>query len=63
LYIQDTLVFQNGIAVNFDRTELRLKLKKDSVVINANLYSGDFNATAWGCDLSHKYVDINTEYS
>lgn len=63
LYIQNTLVFQNGGPIDFDRQALRLNLKRDSVIIKAELHSGPHSTTAWGCDLSKKYVDINTEYS
>lgn len=63
LSIQGTTVFQNGSVVEFDRTQLRQNLKRDTVLISVDLHGGDHNATAWGCDLSKKYVDINTEYS
>lgn len=63
LYIQGTPVFHNGTVIEFDRQALRLNLKKDTVLINVDLHSGAHDTTAWGCDLSRKYVDINTEYS
>lgn len=63
LRLQGTLVFSGGAALEFDRTSLRQHLKRDTVIIDISLYSGEFTATAWGCDLSRKYVDINTEYS
>ena len=25
--------------------------------------AGDESATAWGCDLTHGYIDINADYS
>lgn len=63
LTIQGTLVFQHGSVVEFDRALLRQNLKRDTVFIAVDLHGGDYNTTAWGCDLSKKYVDINTEYS
>ena len=63
LSIQGTQIIQGGMPVAFDRTEVRLKLKEDTVRIGIDLDSGDACATAWGCDLSKKYVEINTEYS
>lgn len=63
LYIQGTPVFKNGSVIAFDRAALRQLLKKDTVLIDVQLHSGSETATAWGCDLSRKYVDINTEYS
>lgn len=63
LYIQGTPVFQNGSVIPFDRAALRQLLKRDTVIIDVQMHSGTEQATAWGCDLSRKYVDINTEYS
>ena len=28
----------------------------------ADVKMGDFEATAWGCDLTHGYIDINADY-
>ncbi|MGN0255625.1 MAG: bifunctional ornithine acetyltransferase/N-acetylglutamate synthase, partial [Chordicoccus sp.] len=25
-------------------------------------HMGDFDASAWGCDLTHEYVNINADY-
>jgi glutamate N-acetyltransferase/amino-acid N-acetyltransferase len=33
------------------------------VRVDIDLRSGMSTATAWGCDLSKRYVDINAEYS
>ena len=38
-------------------------LLDDIVQIIINLNSGKSKGTAWGCDLSRKYVDINSEYT
>lgn len=35
----------------------------DTVVIIVDLASGTGSGTAWGCDLSYKYVEINSEYT
>lgn len=63
LKIQDQLLFAEGSPQNFDRAEVRALLKQSKIQIDINLHSGTHAATAWGCDLSKKYVDINTEYS
>jgi glutamate N-acetyltransferase/amino-acid N-acetyltransferase len=63
LSIQGTPILKDGMPLEFDRTEVRLKLKEDTVRIGIDLGSGQAEATAWGCDLSKKYVDINAEYS
>ena len=40
----------------------RTLLKADTILIDIDFNSGRCEATAWGCDLSKKYVEINTEY-
>lgn len=63
LDIQGMRVFDLGKPAAFDRMSVHNALKKDKVLIEVNLNSGSHGATAWGCDLSKKYVEINTEYS
>lgn len=63
LSFQGHPLFENGAPLNFDRTLVRGSLKQPKIKVLIDLKSGKHSATAWGCDLSKKYVDINTEYS
>ncbi|RYE60521.1 MAG: amino acid acetyltransferase, partial [Oxalobacteraceae bacterium] len=63
LRLQGVLLFEKGQPVAFARDEVKALLKQFNVKIEIDLKSGKQVATAWGCDLSRKYVDINTEYS
>jgi len=63
LSLQNILVFEAGAPALFNRTEVRLLMKGDTVRIGIDLKSGSEAATAWGCDLSKRYIDINAEYS
>jgi glutamate N-acetyltransferase/amino-acid N-acetyltransferase len=63
LKLQGTVLFANGTPQEFDREAVRSLLKTNKVKVEIDLQSGRDTATAWGCDLSKKYVDINTEYS
>lgn len=63
LHLQGVLLFQNGQPVKFVKEEVKVLLKQAQVKVEIDLKSGEETATAWGCDLSRKYVDINTEYS
>lgn len=63
LAIQGREIFKNGAPLEFDRDEVRKELRLSKVRIEVNFASGPYKATAWGCDLTKKYVDINTEYS
>ena len=63
LKIQGKVLFQNGAPFPFERDEVRTLLKTDTVLVEIDLRSGTETATAWGCDLTKRYVDINTEYN
>ncbi len=63
LKLQDTVLYENGNPVSFVKEDVKALLRQVQVKIEIDLKSGPFSATAWGCDLSRKYVDINTEYS
>lgn len=62
LKMQNHVLFADGKPTAIDREEVRASMKTDKIVVEIDLGSGQFEATAWGCDLSKKYVDINTEY-
>ena len=48
--------------VDFSEEKAKEILLENEVEILVNLNSGDFNATAWGCDLTYDYVKINGDY-
>ncbi|MCL1790168.1 MAG: bifunctional glutamate N-acetyltransferase/amino-acid acetyltransferase ArgJ [Peptococcaceae bacterium] len=61
-------VAEKGKEVVFDEKEASKRLSDDTVTIHVDLGSKGseiekgFSATAWGCDLTHKYIDINSDY-
>ena len=68
----DTLLLENGQPQDFDRDAASnyLKqaaageyLKEDTVLISVDIGVGAGKSTAWGCDLTYKYVEINAEYT
>ena len=61
--LQGVEVFVSGKPVVFDRAAARQKLHSENIEILVELNSGNYEATAWGCDLTKRYVEINTEYS
>lgn len=63
LHICGVLTYQNGIAVPFDEAEASRRLKEPEVRLELDLGLGDGEATAWGCDLTEGYVQINAEYT
>lgn len=52
----------NGVGVDFDEDLAKKILDTSSITIDVDLKDGDYNATAWGCDLTYDYVKINGAY-
>ncbi len=55
----------NGIPKSDEATLAKAKaiMGGDTLYVNVKLNLGKASATAWGCDLTHKYVDINASYT
>lgn len=62
IWIGDMLVSSKGQGVQFDEEEAIKILSEKEVVITLDLYQGDGEAVAWGCDLTYDYVTINADY-
>jgi len=58
-----TTVFEAGSPKEFDREALHREMGVDTIAIVINMNLGKGAATAWGCDLTRGYVDINVAYS
>jgi glutamate N-acetyltransferase/amino-acid N-acetyltransferase len=56
-------VMKRGKIVAHDRKKIRKLLSVRDVPIKLNLNLGKGAARAWGCDLTHGYVDINVSYN
>jgi len=62
MYLGKTLVLKNGGAVACRRGILDRVFKKKEIVITLDLGVGTHSATAYTCDLSTKYVQLNSAY-
>jgi glutamate N-acetyltransferase/amino-acid N-acetyltransferase len=62
LYFGSVKVFEGGEPVPHDEAEANAALSGDEVRVTARLNEGDASATAWGCDLTYEYVEINGSY-
>ncbi len=56
-------VFRNGRPVAFDLKAARRYLDQPQIDLGLHLHAGPAAATAWGCDLSPRYVALNGKYS
>jgi len=63
LFIGEHEVVRDGRVVNFNDVALKNYMKKDQIVIMAEIGLGKGAATAWGCDLTYDYVKINAKYT
>lgn len=63
LKLQGHTIYENGKPAAFNPSDVKNSMKEPKVQIFIDLNSGAETAIAWGCDLSKKYVEINTEYS
>lgn len=66
LYFESTKgklkVFDKGRLPAFDE-DMATEIMKDSeVIVLIDMNDGNAKATAWGCDLTEKYVEINADY-
>ncbi len=55
-------LIRDGEFLSFDEDKATAALKREKVVIYLDMKSGSEKATAWGCDLTHEYVNINADY-
>ncbi len=58
----EILVCKNGAGVEFSEEIAKQILLEDEIEILVSLNSGEFSASAWGCDLTYEYVKINGDY-
>ena len=63
IFIGNVQVTQQGMAANYQQEEARAAMAGSEVTISVDLHLGDGQATAWGCDLTHGYIDENTLYT
>ncbi|MEZ3433752.1 MAG: bifunctional glutamate N-acetyltransferase/amino-acid acetyltransferase ArgJ [Lachnospiraceae bacterium] len=55
-------ITRNGTAVDYNEEEATRILSQPEVTATVDVKMGDEEAAAWGCDLTHGYIDINADY-
>lgn len=58
----DQYMLKNSEVQPFDEEAAKEYLKSETVYIEVNFHLGKGEATAWGCDLTYKYIEINASY-
>lgn len=63
VYINEILFANAGaISTSYDERKIASEMKKDEIKLSISLGRGHTEATIWTTDLSHKYIEINSEY-
>ncbi len=55
-------VCENGGGYPFSEEKAAQILSEDEIEVIVDLHDGEFEAVAWGCDLTYDYVKINGDY-
>lgn len=55
-------IIENGTALDYSEEKATEILSQPEVTAIADIKEGCCEATAWGCDLTHGYIDINADY-
>lgn len=55
-------IIENGTAVDYSEEEATQILSQPEVTARADVKMGEMTASAWGCDLTHGYIEINADY-
>lgn len=55
-------IAENGVALDFSEEKATEILSQPVIIATADVKMGEAKATAWGCDLTHGYIEINADY-
>lgn len=55
-------IIENGVSTGYSEELATKILSEEYVTAIADVKMGEASATAWGCDLTHEYVNINADY-
>lgn len=53
---------ERGHAAAYDPADAKRVMAESGIDVDVDLHLGHYQATAWGCDLTHGYIDENTTY-
>lgn len=55
-------IIENGMETDYSEEVATKILSEPEITATADIKMGDYSATAWGCDLTHEYININADY-
>jgi glutamate N-acetyltransferase/amino-acid N-acetyltransferase len=59
---ETVVLFEDGQPTDYDEDKAARMMHEDFITFVLDAKTGDGDAKAWGCDLTHEYVDINAHY-
>lgn len=62
IFVGPFQVAENGGSVPFSEEEMKKVLRQRDISVLVDLKQGSAGLTAWGTDLSHEYISINSDY-
>jgi glutamate N-acetyltransferase/amino-acid N-acetyltransferase len=63
ILMDKSIVIKDGCIKEYDKEHVMDLFFEEMISITIDVQSGKEEATAWGCDLTHAYVDINIAYT
>lgn len=63
LWLGDVQIMHGGVGTDYDQEAAKEAMAGKEVRVTVDLHIGNAEATAWGCDLTHGYIDENTLYT
>ena len=63
LAINGVTLVEGGRAADYDQAAAKAAMQPADIHLEISIGSGPHEATAWGCDLTHGYIDENTTYT
>lgn len=55
-------VCEKGFGIEFSEEKAKEILLESEIILTVEMNQGEYDATAWGCDLTYDYVKINGDY-
>ncbi len=62
VFFGDKQIVENGVTTNFDYEEIKKVMDQEKLHVTIDLGLGNNYASAFGCDLTEKYIEINAHY-
>ncbi len=62
VFFDDVAVVRGGVATDFKPEAAKAVLAQAEFTLTVDLHLGFYSATAWGCDMTHGYIDENATY-